>query len=157
MTCHSQLWTNARMLEPLRSAWARQGAIEWIRIHRLPDYVYFDHSAHIANGVGCTSCHGDTARMIDFCFGARDNSLWRHIAISPSVENEDRSSGGHDHFVVHRIERKFVVFFEESFRTLNDANRGNVTACIAFEEENGFRKGVRNSDFVMYRIVRNGV
>ena len=59
MTCHSQLWTNAKMLEPVRASLREDKPIRWTRVYRLPDYVYFDHSVHIRNGVGCTSCHGD--------------------------------------------------------------------------------------------------
>jgi hypothetical protein len=63
MTCHSQIWTNAEILAPVRQSLSSDRPIEWRRVTDLPDYVYFDHSAHIANGVGCASCHGDVARM----------------------------------------------------------------------------------------------
>jgi hypothetical protein len=63
MTCHSQLWTNARMLAPVRESLASNTPIHWQRVHVLPDYVYFDHSIHIAKGVGCSTCHGEVDRM----------------------------------------------------------------------------------------------
>ncbi len=63
MTCHSQLFTNASMLAPVRQSLAEHKPIRWTRVHRLPDYVYFDHSVHIANGVGCTTCHGAVQTM----------------------------------------------------------------------------------------------
>ena len=63
MTCHSQLWTNAGMLAPVRESLAANKPIRWQRIHVLPDYVYFDHSIHIAKGVGCSTCHGAIDRM----------------------------------------------------------------------------------------------
>ncbi|MGJ4912935.1 cytochrome c3 family protein [Bradyrhizobium sp. HKCCYLRH2060] len=63
MTCHSQLWTNATMLAPVRKSLAENKPIAWQRVHRLPDYVYFDHSVHIAKGVGCVTCHGRVDRM----------------------------------------------------------------------------------------------
>ncbi|MCK1317325.1 cytochrome c3 family protein [Bradyrhizobium sp. 23] len=63
MTCHSQIWTNAQMLAPVRESLAKNQPIAWERVHRLPDYVYFDHSVHVAKGVGCTTCHGDVGRM----------------------------------------------------------------------------------------------
>ncbi|MGN6551045.1 MAG: cytochrome c3 family protein [Pararhizobium sp.] len=59
MTCHSQLWTNAKVLAPVRQSLAENKPLHWNRVYKLPDYVYFDHSVHIKNGVGCTSCHGD--------------------------------------------------------------------------------------------------
>lgn len=63
MTCHSQLWTNATMLAPVRESLAKHVPIHWQRVHRLPDYVYFDHSVHVAKGIGCTTCHGQVERM----------------------------------------------------------------------------------------------
>ncbi len=63
MTCHSQIWTNARMLAPVRTSLAENKPIAWQRVHRLPDYVYFDHSIHVAKGVGCTTCHGAVDQM----------------------------------------------------------------------------------------------
>jgi cytochrome c7-like protein len=63
MTCHSQLWTNAAMLAPVRESLATNTPIHWQRVHVLPDYVYFDHSIHIAKGVGCSTCHGAVDRM----------------------------------------------------------------------------------------------
>jgi hypothetical protein len=63
MTCHSQIWTNAELLEPVRHSLANGVPIQWNRVNDLPDYVYFNHSIHIAKGVGCSSCHGDVGRM----------------------------------------------------------------------------------------------
>ena len=63
MTCHSQLWTNARMLAPVRQSLADDRPIKWVRVNRLPDYVYFNHSIHVAKGIGCETCHGDVAQM----------------------------------------------------------------------------------------------
>ena len=63
MTCHSQLFTDAPVLEPLRQS-ARTGQpIHWVRVHKLPDFVFFDHSIHVAKGVGCVECHGRVDRM----------------------------------------------------------------------------------------------
>lgn len=63
MTCHSQLFTNAAMLAPVRRSLADNKPIHWNKVNRLPDYVYFDHHVHIANGVGCTTCHGQVDTM----------------------------------------------------------------------------------------------
>ncbi len=63
MTCHSQLWTSAPMLEPVRQSLAEHRPLRWRRVNTLPDYVYFDHSIHIAKGVGCTECHGPIGDM----------------------------------------------------------------------------------------------
>ena len=63
MTCHSQIWTNAAMLAPVRESLATGKPIVWHRVTDLPDYVYFNHSIHIAKGVGCESCHGPIETM----------------------------------------------------------------------------------------------
>lgn len=63
MTCHSQLFTNAAMLAPVRQSLAENKPIRWTRVHRLPDYVYFDHSVHVGNGIGCSTCHGAVQTM----------------------------------------------------------------------------------------------
>jgi Cytochrome c7 and related cytochrome c/Class III cytochrome C family len=58
MTCHSQIWTNSSMLEPVRQSLAENKPIVWTRVAKLPDYVFFRHDIHIAKGVGCETCHG---------------------------------------------------------------------------------------------------
>ncbi|HVT44065.1 MAG TPA: cytochrome c3 family protein [Thermoanaerobaculia bacterium] len=63
MNCHSQIWTNADMLEPVRASFRSGKPIVWTRIHNLPDFVRFDHSVHIHKGIGCASCHGEVDRM----------------------------------------------------------------------------------------------
>jgi hypothetical protein len=58
MNCHSQIWTNAQLLEPVRESWATGASVQWIRVHDLPDFVYFNHEIHVNKGIGCASCHG---------------------------------------------------------------------------------------------------
>lgn len=58
MTCHSQVWTNAAMLQPVRDSLASGTPLTWNRAAKLPDYVYFDHAIHIDRGVPCVACHG---------------------------------------------------------------------------------------------------
>jgi hypothetical protein len=63
MNCHSQIWTDAQLLEPVRESWATGKSINWIRVHDLPDYVYFNHEIHVNKGIGCASCHGRVDEM----------------------------------------------------------------------------------------------
>ena len=63
MTCHSQVWTQAALLAPVRRSLADDTPLVWHQVTDLPDYVYFNHSIHIAKGVGCASCHGAVATM----------------------------------------------------------------------------------------------
>jgi hypothetical protein len=63
INCHAQIWTNAEYLEPVRQSWATGASIQWIRVHDLPDYVYFSHDIHVNKGIGCASCHGRVDQM----------------------------------------------------------------------------------------------
>ncbi len=63
MTCHSQIWTNAQILEPVRESFRTGKSIEWTRVHDLPDFVYFNHSIHVNKGIGCSTCHGRVDTM----------------------------------------------------------------------------------------------
>ena len=63
INCHAQIWTNAALLEPVRHSWATGESIQWIRVHDLPDYVYFNHEIHVNQGIGCASCHGRVDEM----------------------------------------------------------------------------------------------
>lgn len=63
MTCHSQVWTEAPMLEPVRESYRTDRSIEWTRVHDLPDYTYFNHAIHLKKGIGCTECHGRVDEM----------------------------------------------------------------------------------------------
>ncbi len=63
INCHAQIWTNAALLEPVRHSWATGESINWIKVHDLPDYVYFNHEIHVNKGIGCASCHGRVDEM----------------------------------------------------------------------------------------------
>jgi hypothetical protein len=63
MTCHSQLFIDAEILEPARASYASGKPLEWARLHDLSDFVFFNHSIHISNGVGCETCHGRVDQM----------------------------------------------------------------------------------------------
>ncbi|NTV62110.1 MAG: cytochrome c3 family protein [Oscillochloris sp.] len=63
MSCHSQVWTTSPLLQPVRDSYQNDTPIIWNRIYDLPSYVYFNHSIHVAKGIGCTSCHGQIGSM----------------------------------------------------------------------------------------------
>jgi hypothetical protein len=63
MNCHSVLFNNVGYLEPVRESYRTDKSIDWVRVHRLADFVYFNHSIHISKGVGCSSCHGQINQM----------------------------------------------------------------------------------------------
>ena len=72
MNCHSQVWKESEFLEPVRASWREEKPIEWTKVYDLPDYVYFNHSAHVKKGVGCQSCHGDVDEQ---------NVLWQEPSL----------------------------------------------------------------------------
>lgn len=92
MTCHSQLWTNAAMLAPVRRSLETDTPIRWKRVTKLPDYVYFNHSVHVNHGVPCEACHGRVDKMpliykvhgfrMRFCIGC-------HLNPAPHLRPED--------------------------------------------------------------------
>lgn len=63
MSCHSQIWADSPMLEPVRASFRSEQPIVWNRVHDLPSFVYFDHSIHVKKGVGCNTCHGRVDQM----------------------------------------------------------------------------------------------
>jgi len=63
MNCHSQIWAQAPILEPVRASFREDRPMRWIRVHDLPDFVYFNHSVHVKKGVGCETCHGRVDQM----------------------------------------------------------------------------------------------
>ncbi|MEW6015677.1 MAG: cytochrome c3 family protein [Candidatus Zixiibacteriota bacterium] len=63
MNCHKLILPESEKLLPVRESWSKRLPIQWVRVHNLPDFVYFDHSVHLNAGVGCASCHGNVAQM----------------------------------------------------------------------------------------------
>ncbi len=63
MNCHAQIWTNAKLLEPVRASYRSGESLQWTRVNQVPDFVYFNHSIHINKGVGCNTCHGPVDQM----------------------------------------------------------------------------------------------
>lgn len=63
MNCHNQVRTESPALELVRRSHETGEAIPWVRIHQLPDFVYFNHSVHVNRGVSCYECHGQVNEM----------------------------------------------------------------------------------------------
>ena len=83
MNCHSEIWTESDMLEPVRESYRTGVPIPWRRVHNLPDFAYFNHGIHVQKGVGCVTCHGRVDRMplvwkaqslqMEWCLGCHRN------------------------------------------------------------------------------------
>ena len=108
MNCHKQIWSDSPMLEPIRSSERTGKPIRWARVHDLPDFVYFNHSIHVAKGIGCVSCHGRVDEMplmrqasrmqMEWCLGCHrhpeEHVRPRAEVFNPTWEAADRASLG---------------------------------------------------------------
>jgi hypothetical protein len=74
MNCHTKIWNTSLFIKPIKESWETGKPIEWVKIHNLANYVYFNHSAHVNHGVGCVECHGRIDRM-DVVFQASPLSM----------------------------------------------------------------------------------
>ena len=74
MSCHSQVQKDNPKLAPLREAWETGKPVQWVQIHKAPDYVYFNHSVHVNRGVSCVSCHGRVDQM-DVVYQAESHAM----------------------------------------------------------------------------------
>jgi len=63
MACHSMVQTDSPALQPVRDSYANNESITWIRVHKTPDYVYFNHAVHVNRGISCVECHGQVNEM----------------------------------------------------------------------------------------------
>src|SRR5690242_19614513 len=86
--CHSQIWTNAAILEPVRESFRSGKSLIWNRVNDLPDFVYFNHSIHINTGVGCNTCHGPIDRLPLMCNYASLQMEWCLDCHGPPETNQ---------------------------------------------------------------------
>ncbi|HEX8712606.1 MAG TPA: cytochrome c3 family protein [Terracidiphilus sp.] len=106
MNCHAQIWTNAQLLQPVRDSWYSGQSIPWIKVHDLPDYVYFNHSIHVNKGIGCESCHGQVDQMplmyeqntlqMEWCLNCHRNPA-KNLRPTTEVYNMDWKTPSNDH------------------------------------------------------------
>jgi hypothetical protein len=86
MSCHSQIWTNSPLLQPVRDSYRNGESVVWNRIYDVPDFVYFNHSIHVAKGIGCSSCHGriDQQHLV-----AKAQPMWMNWCLNCHRNPED--------------------------------------------------------------------
>jgi hypothetical protein len=129
MTCHSQLWTNAQLLAPVRESLAHDQPLQWNRVNRLPDYAYFDHHVHVNNGVPCAACHGPLRTMpltrqaapltMQWCLDCHRNPESRIVA--PAREYQDAPYQGRTD-EDRAFARMEIVRIHQSGRRLDDCS-----------------------------------
>jgi hypothetical protein len=89
MNCHSQVQKNNPKLQPVRDSWASGVPIAWVKIHNVPDYAYFNHSAHVNRGVSCVVCHGKVNEM-NVVYQAKSQSMGWCLQCHRNPENAVR-------------------------------------------------------------------
>ena len=125
MTCHSQLYTNAAMLAPVRASLASGEPLRWQRVHALPDFVYFNHAIHIHKGVACETCHGD---VDDMPLMARAHSLSMEWCLGCHRDPEPNLRPPQDVFLLHwrppddieTVRRKLIDVLDIHPETMTD-------------------------------------
>jgi hypothetical protein len=63
MNCHQAIKTDSPKLALVKASWETGKPVPWVRVHKTPDFVFFNHAAHVTRGVGCVSCHGPVNEM----------------------------------------------------------------------------------------------
>lgn len=95
MSCHSQIWTNSPLLEPVRKSYEQNTPIEWNKVNTVPQFVNFNHSIHVARGVNCNQCHGPVNDMQITFKGRSFQMQWClqcHRAPEKYLYHDDESS-----------------------------------------------------------------
>jgi hypothetical protein len=118
MNCHKLILPESEKLLLVRESYATEKPIEWVRVHKVADYAYFDHSAHLRAGVGCTSCHGNVAEMVEVMQVQPLSMGWcldchrdpgPHLRPVEEVTNMKWTPGDdHDDFVTRTIQEKNI-------------------------------------------------
>jgi len=127
MNCHKQIWSDSPYLEPVRASFRDNKPLQWIRVHDLPDYAYFNHSIHVKKGVGCSTCHGRIDEMpilyqanslqMEWCLEChraperfvRPTSEIYNMAWRPENKTADELKEGFDLKAKYRIQGKEIL------------------------------------------------
>ena len=118
MNCHRQIWSQSPMLEAVRASYRTEQPLHWNRVYDLPGFVYFDHSIHVAKGVGCVSCHGrvdgmpllwrEASLYMNWCVGCH-REPWRHLRPREHVFDLDWQPTEEQETLGRRLAREYGV------------------------------------------------
>jgi hypothetical protein len=122
MNCHSQIWTNSPMLEPVRESYRTGQPLRWTRVHNLAEFAYFNHSIHVNKGVGCATCHGPVDQMpliaqqesllMEWCLDCHRNPE-RYLRPREEVFNMSWAAPGNQSELGLELVRKYNVRTEQ--------------------------------------------
>ena len=130
MNCHERIKTDSKQLAPVRESWESGDPIRWTKVHDLPDYAYFDHSAHVNRGVGCASCHGrvDTMEVVQtvaplsmgWCLDCHRNPE-QHLRPRDQITNmnwdPERDAGKTQEELGNELKKKWAINPQDSCST----------------------------------------
>lgn len=127
MSCHSQIWTNSPLLEPVRASYAKQEPLKWNRLHSVPDFVYFNHSIHINRGINCNICHGPIQKeMIAY----KGKPFWMAWCLNCHRNPENYVGKREDVFGLYRKYQTYQLG-EEDLKKLQEKVKENPNAPAA--------------------------
>lgn len=132
MNCHSQLWNDSPYLEPVRASFRDNKPIQWERVHDLPEYVYFNHSIHVAKGVGCSTCHGQIDNMpavyqentlqMEWCLACHREPE-KYIRPKSEIFNMQWSDGDIDDKDRAELKKQYHIRTKEMMTSCSDCHR----------------------------------
>jgi hypothetical protein len=132
MNCHSQIWANAPILEPVRASFRDNKPLHWTRVHDLPDFVYFNHSIHVKKGVGCATCHGPVDRMplvyqqaslqMSWCLDCHRNPQ-KYVRPRAEVYNMAWERPGNDPGLGERLVKEYKIASVEQLTSCSTCHR----------------------------------
>ena len=132
MNCHSQLWSDSPYLEPVRASFRDNKPIQWERVHDLPEYVYFNHSIHVAKGVGCSTCHGQIDNMpavyqenslqMEWCLACHRDSQ-KFIRPKAEIFNMQWQDGDIDDKQRAELKKQYHIRSKEMMTSCSDCHR----------------------------------
>jgi len=113
MNCHTRVKSDSALLAPVRKSYATGEPVKWVKVHNLPDYAYFNHSAHVTAGVSCVSCHGRVDQMVEI------------TQVQPlNIRNRHGNRQGQEHQPARAL-RRMPSLELEGKRISNDESRTN--------------------------------
>jgi hypothetical protein len=132
MNCHSQLWNDSPYLEPVRASFRDNKPLQWERVHDLPEYVYFNHSIHVAKGVGCSTCHGQIDNMpavyqenslqMEWCLACHREPE-KYIRPKSEIFNMQWSDGDIDAKERAELKKQYRIRTKEMMTSCSDCHR----------------------------------
>jgi hypothetical protein len=126
-TCHSQIWTNSPLLEPVRNSIASGAPLRWNQLHTVPDFVYFPHDVHVNRGVKCNICHGPIQKEMMTYKGRPFYMAW---CLTCHRNPEEFVGERKDEFAIYKKNQTNSIL-----QTQTPGRAGEINTTLSAEEE----------------------